>query len=54
MDAYFKSENFDTIGFKESVWVRPAGGKYCEDIDVSAHVDDCLLGAWLQIAGRHV
>ena len=43
MDAYFKSEGFDTIGFEESVWVRPAGGKYAEDIYVSAHVDDCLL-----------
>ena len=28
MDAYYKSEGFDTIGFEESVWVRPAGGKY--------------------------
>jgi hypothetical protein len=43
MDANFKSEGFDTIGFEESVWVRPAGGKYSEDIYVSAHVDDCLL-----------
>ena len=59
MDAYFKSEGFDTIGFEESVWVRPAGGlletdcesvwvrpaggKYSEDIYVSAHVHDCLL-----------
>ena len=43
MDAYIKSEGFDTIGFEESVWVRPAGGKYSEDIYVSAHVDDCLL-----------
>jgi hypothetical protein len=43
MDAYFKSEGFDTIGFEESVWVRPAAGKYLEDIYVSAHVDDCLL-----------
>ena len=43
MDAYFKSEGFDTIGFEESVCVRPAGGKYSEDIYVSAHVDDCLL-----------
>jgi hypothetical protein len=25
------------------VWVRPAGGKYSEDIYVSDHVDDCLL-----------
>ena len=23
--------------------MRPAGGKYAEDIYVSAHVDDCLL-----------
>jgi len=43
MDAYFKSEGFGTIGFEESVWVRPAGGKYSEDIYVSAHVADCLL-----------
>ena len=43
MDAYFKSEGFDTIGFEESVWVRPAGGKYSEDIYVSVHVDDSLL-----------
>ncbi len=27
MDAYFRSEGFDTIGFEESVWRRPAGGK---------------------------
>jgi len=43
MDAYFRSEGFDTIGFEESVWRRPAGGKYAEDIFVSAHVDDCLI-----------
>jgi hypothetical protein len=43
MDAYFKSEGFDTVGFEESVWRRPAGGKYAEDIFVSAHVDDCLI-----------
>ncbi len=42
MDAHFKSEGFDTIGFEESVWVRPVGGKYTGDIYVSAHVDDCL------------
>ena len=43
MDAYFKSEGFDTIGFEESMLVRSAGSKYSEDIYVSAHVDDCLL-----------
>jgi hypothetical protein len=32
MDAFFKSEGFDTIGFEESVWKRPAGGKYSDDI----------------------
>jgi hypothetical protein len=42
-DAFFKSEGFDTIGFEESVWRRPAGGKYSDDIYVSAHVDDCLI-----------
>ena len=34
MDAYFKSEGFDTVGFEESVWRRQAGGKYAEDIFV--------------------
>ena len=43
MDAFFKSEVFDTIGFEESVWKRAGGGKYAEDIYVSAHVDDCLI-----------
>jgi hypothetical protein len=40
MDAFFKSEGFDTIDCEESVWRRPAGGKYLDDIYVSAHVDD--------------
>jgi hypothetical protein len=31
------------MGFEESVWVRPKGGKYGEDIYVSTHVDDCLI-----------
>jgi hypothetical protein len=43
MDAFFKSEGFDTIGFEESVWKRVGGGKNDEDIYVSAHVDDCLI-----------
>jgi hypothetical protein len=43
MDVFFKSEGFDTIGFEESVWRRADGGKYAEDIYVSAHVDDCLI-----------
>jgi hypothetical protein len=43
MVFYFRSEGFDTIGFEESVWRRPAGGKYAEDIFISAHVDDCLI-----------
>jgi hypothetical protein len=40
IDAFFKSEGFDTIGFEESVWRRPARGNYSDDIYVSAHVDD--------------
>jgi hypothetical protein len=43
IDAFFKSDGFDTIGFEESVWKRAAGGKYAEDIYVSGHVDDCLI-----------
>ncbi len=39
MDAFFKSEGFDTVGFQESA----GGGKYAEDVYVSAHVDDCLI-----------
>jgi hypothetical protein len=42
-DAYFMSEGFEHVGFEESVWVRPKGGKYGEDIYVSTHVDDCLI-----------
>jgi len=37
------SEGFEHVGFEESVWVRPKGGKYGEDIYVSTHVDDCLI-----------
>ena len=43
LDAYFLSEGFNHVGFEESVWMRPKGGKYQEDIYVSTHVDDCLL-----------
>jgi hypothetical protein len=32
LDAYFMSEGFEHVGFEESVWVRPKGGKYGEDI----------------------
>jgi hypothetical protein len=37
------SEGVEHVGFEESVWVRPKGGKYGEDIYVSTHVDDCLI-----------
>ena len=33
----------DDVGFEESLWVQPKGGKYGEDIYVSTHVDDCLI-----------
>jgi hypothetical protein len=41
--VFLKSEGFDTIGFEESVWSRPVGDKYSDDIHVSVHVDDCLI-----------
>jgi hypothetical protein len=28
LDAYFQSEGFEHVGFEESVWVQPKGGKY--------------------------
>ncbi len=43
MDAFFKSEGFDTIRFEESVWKRAGGGKFIEDTYVSVHVDDSLI-----------
>ena len=43
LDAYFMGEGFEHVGFEESVWVRPNGGKYGKDIYVSTHVDDCLI-----------
>ena len=43
LDAYFLSEGFNHVGFEESVWMRPKGGKYQEDIYISTHVDDCLI-----------
>ena len=43
MVAFFKIEGFDTIRSEESVWKRAGGGKYAQDIYVSAHVDDCLI-----------
>jgi hypothetical protein len=43
LDAFFMNEGFEHVVFEESVWVRPKGGKYGEDIYVSTHVDDCLI-----------
>jgi hypothetical protein len=43
LDAHFLSEGFEHMGLEESVWVRPKGGKYGEDIYVSTHVDDWLI-----------
>ena len=36
------SEGFEHVGFEESVWVRPKGGKYGKDIVVSTHVDEVI------------
>jgi hypothetical protein len=45
LDAYFLSKGFEHVGFEESVWVRPKGGKCAKDIYVSTHVDDCLISS---------
>ena len=43
LDNWLKSEGFQTVGFEDSVWVRPAGGKYGARIILSAHIDDNLI-----------
>lgn len=40
---WFAEEGFKTVGFEDSVWSRPGGGKYASRIIVSAHIDDCLI-----------
>ena len=42
---YLTSLGFKTVGFEESVWVRPAGGRYSKRIMLSAHIDDNLITA---------
>ena len=42
---YLTSLGFKTVGFEESVWVRPAGGRYSKCIMLSAHIDDNLITA---------
>jgi hypothetical protein len=43
LDAHFRSEGFQHVGFEESVWMRPKGREYLEDVYISAHVDNCLI-----------
>ena len=43
LDTWLKSEGFKTVGFEDSVWVRPAGGKYSARITMSSHIDDNLI-----------
>eukprot|EP00961_Rhodomonas_salina_P253433 3425309-Rhodomonas_salina.1 len=39
---WFKECGFVQAGFEESVWTRPAGGKYSSDLIVSTHINDLL------------
>jgi hypothetical protein len=43
LSKWFKAEGFVTAGFEDSVWIRPAGGKYAHTLVVSAHIDDTLM-----------
>eukprot|EP00961_Rhodomonas_salina_P133878 1801435-Rhodomonas_salina.2 len=40
---WMKEQGFQTVGFEDSVWSRPAGGRYGSRITVSAHIDDLLI-----------
>eukprot|EP00961_Rhodomonas_salina_P006695 90923-Rhodomonas_salina.1 len=38
-----REQGFQTVGFEDSVWSRPGGGRYGSRITVSAHIDDLLI-----------
>eukprot|EP00961_Rhodomonas_salina_P093577 1259041-Rhodomonas_salina.4 len=40
---WFKERGFETVGFEDSVWSRPGGGRYQTRITVSAHIDELLI-----------
>lgn len=40
---WMRGQGFQTVGFEDSVWSRPAGGRYGLRITVSAHIDDLLI-----------
>eukprot|EP00961_Rhodomonas_salina_P264836 3579668-Rhodomonas_salina.1 len=42
LSKWLKEKGFSTVGFKDSVWTRPAGGQYKSRLTVSAHIDDLL------------
>eukprot|EP00961_Rhodomonas_salina_P200076 2698854-Rhodomonas_salina.1 len=43
LSKWFGECGFETVGFEDSVWCRPAGGQYGAKIIVSAHIDDLLI-----------
>eukprot|EP00961_Rhodomonas_salina_P010089 135788-Rhodomonas_salina.2 len=46
LDSWFKEKGFSSVGFEDSVWSRPAGGRrrrYASRITVSAHINDLLM-----------
>lgn len=43
LDNWFREKGFESVGFEDSVWSRPEGGRSGASITVSAHIDDCLI-----------
>eukprot|EP00961_Rhodomonas_salina_P138446 1862213-Rhodomonas_salina.1 len=41
--AWMKHQGFQTAGFEESIWVRPADATYEHQIIMSTHIDDNLM-----------
>jgi hypothetical protein len=43
LDRWFREQEFESVGFEDSVWSREEGGKYGARITISTHIDDCLI-----------
>eukprot|EP00961_Rhodomonas_salina_P184598 2492229-Rhodomonas_salina.2 len=43
LSKWMKEHGFQTVGFENSVWSRPAGGRNGSRITVSAHIDELLI-----------
>ena len=43
LHSFLEQKGFTKAGFEESVWIRPAGGEYADDIRLTCHIDDTLI-----------